>query len=793
MTPGEAARRRKGRVASGAAWGAISTGAAILLAAVAIIPFAPLMPEAGLDPGWVFGMNAALERGLVFGRDIIFTFGPYAGIYTRTYGPGSDALVLGGSAVVALALGLGVAGLAQAWWRLPGLLLLAFVIQLAARDAVLMTVPAVFMALHARAMGGRDPAPDPAEARLTNAALALLVLAMAILSLVKGSLLVASVFVLGCAAVLSGLNGRWRAAAGWVVLYLLALPLAWALAGQPVAGLPRFLASSIEIIRGYSNAMAVVGAVQLPVAFVALAFLVLIGNARNLLSEGTAGLVMLGGASGLLFLAFKAGYVRNDAPHVIIAAGMLPVVAWILLLFRGGTLPALALAVALIGHWMLGVVVTSRPTASMLLDVPARMAEAAGGAIRRILEPDALRVAYEARLAALRGATEMPPLTGTADIYSHGQSGLLARQMDWSPRPILQSYSAYTPLLARLNRDHLLGTRAPRNVLMAIEPIDRRLAALEDGLSWPVLLSHYRIRSLQGELAWLERREETAAPPQPGASVLSGRFRLGEPIALPTDQGPLWARIRLQPSLAGQVAGLAFRGPLLAITFEMADGRQVVRRFVPGPASEGFLVSPLVGTTEDFVALAMNDDPSLPARLPARFSMDGHAAARRFWSAPFEVEIARIAFPAQDGLRAMVFAPLLPREAAPGAPDPRWRCTLFSIDSERLSQTEPLRLGPTLHVSGFAVLEEGPRVATQEVNLLLQAPDGSAFRAPLRRAPRPYLERALGDAGLAMTGFTGSIDLGDLRGAFRVLLELRRDGRASVCDPDIAPVIAGGR
>jgi hypothetical protein len=63
MTLGAAGEARAGEGTLRRAWNAISATAFTVLAAVAIIPFAPLMPQAGLDPGWVFGMNAALERG----------------------------------------------------------------------------------------------------------------------------------------------------------------------------------------------------------------------------------------------------------------------------------------------------------------------------------------------------------------------------------------------------------------------------------------------------------------------------------------------------------------------------------------------------------------------------------------------------------------------------------------------------------------------------------------------------------------------------------------------------------
>ncbi|WP_254706813.1 hypothetical protein [Ralstonia pseudosolanacearum] len=50
----------------------------VVTAVCALVPWLPVMPQAGLDHSWVLGMNQAVAQGLVFGRDMIFTFGPYA-------------------------------------------------------------------------------------------------------------------------------------------------------------------------------------------------------------------------------------------------------------------------------------------------------------------------------------------------------------------------------------------------------------------------------------------------------------------------------------------------------------------------------------------------------------------------------------------------------------------------------------------------------------------------------------------------------------------------------------------
>ena len=62
----------------------------LVTAVCALVPFAPLMPGQSLDDSWVYGINQAVAQGLAIGRDIVFTVGPYASIYTGGYHPGTD-------------------------------------------------------------------------------------------------------------------------------------------------------------------------------------------------------------------------------------------------------------------------------------------------------------------------------------------------------------------------------------------------------------------------------------------------------------------------------------------------------------------------------------------------------------------------------------------------------------------------------------------------------------------------------------------------------------------------------
>lgn len=66
------------------------------------IPFSPKLPAPGIDPSWALGLNQAVAQGLAFGKDIIFTLGPYSSLYTKAYHPATDSLMMAGCFYLAI-------------------------------------------------------------------------------------------------------------------------------------------------------------------------------------------------------------------------------------------------------------------------------------------------------------------------------------------------------------------------------------------------------------------------------------------------------------------------------------------------------------------------------------------------------------------------------------------------------------------------------------------------------------------------------------------------------------------
>jgi hypothetical protein len=187
----------------------------------------------------------------------------------------------------------------------------------------------------------------------------------------------------------------------------------------------------------------------------------------------------LAGLTGAVFILFKAGYIRHDSHEITSTCGLLLLSLFLLaaLMPRAKLLwvrifPILALAACTDLAWYsYNSVLASNEAAAgnSITDFPARASTAA----QWVVGKDVLERADLARRETLQ-SIPMPPVNGSVDVYPWGQQFVLARDMDYRPRPVFQSYLAFTTPLAQLNADFLAGPQAPDNILFDINAIDTR-------------------------------------------------------------------------------------------------------------------------------------------------------------------------------------------------------------------------------------------------------------------------------------------------------------------------------
>jgi hypothetical protein len=75
------------------------------------------------------------------------------------------------------------------------------------------------------------------------------------------------------------------------------------------------------------------------------------------------------------------------------------------------------------------------------------------------------------------------------------------------------------------------------------------------------------------------------------------------PVQVPKDAAPVWVSLELRKTAFGKLVDLLYRLPPIMIDVELDDGATRAFRLVPEMARAGFLLSPLIESSERFSRL----------------------------------------------------------------------------------------------------------------------------------------------------------------------------------------------
>jgi hypothetical protein len=522
-------------------------GTLISVAVLVVVAWsiAPVPANTGLEYSWKTGLSLAVDQGLVFGRDFLFTFGPL--------GFANDVVIVDpGLGLVSIAVAVAI-----------HVLLVAAVVVLLRRSftptvALLLAVPVCMLtlvgthrlatlamlalvslwALTRLATPGARCAPLEITAVGVIAGTAVVFKANAVLIVVVGCYTVAA-----CAYATAGLRrvatdlGVFAAATGAGLLG------AWIITGQPISALDEWVRGSMEVGLGYNESMGIeAGSRSRQAVEYALAGLVLVAFASMTLRSRAVGLrrrlVLLALLALVLFGRFKAGYVRHDPGHVtafLVIAALLPLG----MLKVWGRWRGLAVLGALTGA--LFVVADASPLRE--LD-PARRVENLVATARLAISSERREEFVDQRRERMRRQYDLPAsivaqLAGhTVHIDPWETSIAFAYpELEWAPVPVFQSYAAYTPYLDDLNADRLVGDDRPEFVLRRpSDALDNRVVRFESPRATFELLCQYREISAVDGWQLLAAGPDRCGRPR---RVARQSLHLGDPVRVPRDPDAL--------------------------------------------------------------------------------------------------------------------------------------------------------------------------------------------------------------------------------------------------------------
>lgn len=303
--------------------------------------------------------------------------------------------------------------------------------------------------------------------------------------------------------------------------------------------------------------------------------------------------------SVFLFISFKAGFTRHDA-HAVIAASSIGFAGLILNIIAKQKYSYLVIVFSMFTWFYIYTEYFAISYSSTIQLVQQNLFLGFSSIKKLYNKPEDLKSSYLNTINTIKTQSRLPVLNGTTDIYSFNQAILLSSQNKWVPRPIFQSYAAYNKKLIEINEFHLKSNRAPDNILYKIEPIDNRLPAIEEGLSWATLLGYYYIDKKESDYLLLKKK------PKPTnyiyKELYSQKYKMGEIVPIPNNN-LIFAEIDFKPTIVGKLLGTLYKPSFLMISIQLKDNTKVYYRLISSMTQTKFLLSPLVQDNDDFSQL----------------------------------------------------------------------------------------------------------------------------------------------------------------------------------------------
>jgi hypothetical protein len=629
-------------------WMTFLAAAAIFLLSV-FVPWKGEYPgsDGNLDMSWSMVLQWTYNHHVDFGRDMVFTYGPW-GLIQSGYTPQAFWCTVLGWTLMAAAFFAGALKLSRhmiacRWVR--GLWLagtIAFI-----GDSAMTTHDVRMFSLTCLAMLLYICADDLGMSATTI----LLALGMALASQVKFSCCLLSLGVMGAISV-DQLIRRRRPWVGLIFAFcFLAL---WELAGQRLSVLPAYFRYELSLSRGYEIGAGTFSPTEtsdvawfLTCAAPILAALayVIWRNPGRWVRRG----ILSAGVALFLLVIFKAGNTRHEGHEIVgpVALGMFGLLTAAAVWSRMNhaalkVLAVLAAAAPLALTWCTYERYNNdglpAELAATVEQFPAHVSAAFGRAGRD--------QNYRDMLSQIRNVHPLPPVRGTVDFYGWFQSALIANDLDYRPRPVFQSYVTFTPALEKLNADSLEGPRAPDSIFFDVGYMDNHCPSQEDALVWPRILTHYDVKESTSESLLMERSAEARTFSL--APLTSAAAEMGQSVDVPASDDPIWVSIDLQSTLLGKVIETVYKPPVVAFTLQLADGEACRCRLNPETAKAGFLLSPMIWDRYHFAMLEGSQwSAELAGQRVKSIAIEVSGGAKQY-RRDYAVTFERLLFPHRD-------------------------------------------------------------------------------------------------------------------------------------------------
>ena len=410
--------------------------------------------------------------------------------------------------------------------------------------------------------------------------------------------------------------------------YLVALASWWLVSGQRFASIGTYFYNSMKVTPGYS-VMAVYEPVELTLlglAGVALCGSVLVAGAICHRRSGNI-LLMQALLACELFFTWKHGYIRADE-HTLIF--FVAIVLFVLIAFWVNDQPKRAATILDASRWRgwpllakgieilekveclpavrIGTVVVTLCLAVWGLSFyyPGNAITWANGTFSKLLSnagdlvsPQGLKARLDADLVPNRQSYSLPELrakvgAASVDVWGYQHAVALLNGMNLTCRPVAPLV-AYSPHLLELNQKCYAGPEAPEYIMAALQPLDFRLATMEDSLAFREILDRYSPVASEANFLLFAKRNDGGLLVREKMQEDSRVVLFDHPVGVTQgEKEVVFARVGIKTSILGKAISFLYKPPQLNLVVRTRHGVSRAFRVMTENVGAGFLLSPLV-------------------------------------------------------------------------------------------------------------------------------------------------------------------------------------------------------
>lgn len=567
------------------------------------------------DASWTQALGYALKHGLQAGVDYVFTFGPLG--YLSQPAASYDADLFYTFITWQIILGLGFSLLfflisSQLKNRIDKFIYFFLLIVVVSGAAVapkhlLSVIVAVILAI--------TLLPVVTQSASRYLLFGGLLWWLAMLSLTKFPNFILATIGVGSLGVVAWNTQSRRLAMTILGVFTLFLISGWLLSGQSLLNLPLFIKNSLTMASAYSDTMGGgFNGFEIKLALVTLLGVTLMLTLANWVKPFQldrlmiAGMVLMG-----LFFAWKEGFVRHDTHSMTFFTVALlspffieyerPTGATMISQVTFYTLRYVVIVTALTGLLIAGGAMSYTPRTFI-----AKWNEQIVDNYKVLTRLPTFKTNQDNTVANRRQQYDLPNIRAavgqaTVDIFSWEQGVLFLNGLNWHPRPIFQSYAAYTSSLLAINGDFYADkNRAPEFVLFKLQEIDGRLPVASDTEALKLILRDYQPLLNEKGYLLLKHAPRGQGRVPDGKTLLTRPVKIGELLDIHTlSHQPLLLNLDIRKSWLGYLMSFFYRLPVVYLDLGTTDGVHQSYRILPTMTQSSVVINPLILSQSDFI------------------------------------------------------------------------------------------------------------------------------------------------------------------------------------------------